>query len=571
MLTKYSPAAKIAFGCFFIAVFGLLAESTFELNNIILRFLLGFFHQLNLKWVERSGFPEFINLNQFFYLLLFFGAIFYTVSKQKETRLIRFFFLLIFLSKTVLALMIITTVIGMHWPELYTVRWLLGELYSLIVAAAWIWFSWRILKYFNSIKLIDKTEYQYGDELSTSCTDATLWQRFFHLVADSIIGVMVFYWMLRPLIWMEGSKHFLLALQAVVGEKGALTIVVLFFATIYYVLSESLFGTTPAKLLTETRVLTDTGDKPRIRNVLGRTLCRYVPFESLSFFGMRGWHDRWSGTQVVREVRQGVNGKWYFLIIPAYFVLLVGGSYFNSAYQRYRNVRHYNKIVETERVELEAKFDKVTINDYFVLSPDAGQWEYANAYLKAEHISQNNISFVILNPSNRYDPSIFYLEQLYKQGEDLLDSVTYTRQAIRNAFIDTYGSADTSKRIKIGRTYYMVKSIETCCGVSVKLGEISSYGTEINIQLINTGWPAELVDWHVVEGTVKMYEPFPRKVNTNIRNVNNGYIMLRGTVTDPDANFKINFTLVDTLGRKQVYQVSGSGNPNDERTLNRLK
>lgn len=568
---KYSPAVKIAFASFVIAAFGLLAESTFEVNNIILRFFFGLFRPLNLKWMERSGFPEFITLNQFFYLLLFFGALFYTVSKQKETRLIRFVFVLIFLSKIVLALMIIATVIGIHWPESYLFRWLLEELCYLVVNAAWIWLSWRVLKYFNQVKLIEKAEHQYGEEVSVSYTDATLWQRFFHMVADSIIAVMVFCWVLRPLIWMDGVQHFLLALQAVVGERGALTLVILFFGTIYYVLTEGLFGASPAKLLTETRILTDSGHQPGIGNILGRTICRYVPFESLSFFGMRGWHDRWSGTQVVREVRQGVNGSRYFLIIPAYLVLLAGGSYFNSAYQKYRNTRRHNKEIEKERAELASKFDKVTTNDYFVLSPRIGQWEYTDAYLKAEHVSQNNISFVILTPSNRYDAPIYYLEQLYNQGKGLLDSVTYSKQALKNAFIDTDQSTDTSKSIRIGRIYYSLKKIETCCEVNIKLGDVSSYGKEINIQLVSTGWPAQLVDMDVVDGDVKMEDSFPKKVYTNIRNINNGYLMLKGIVTNPDADFKINFTLMDTLGRKQVYQVSGSGNPDDERTLTRLK
>lgn len=71
---------------------------------------------------------------------------------------------------------------------------------------------------------------------------------------------------------------------------------------LYYVPSEALFGRTPAKLVTGTRTVTETGQPPGFRQVLGRSLARLVPFEPFSCLGDPpiGWHDRWSGTRVVR-------------------------------------------------------------------------------------------------------------------------------------------------------------------------------------------------------------------------------------------------------------------------------
>jgi uncharacterized RDD family membrane protein YckC len=70
----------------------------------------------------------------------------------------------------------------------------------------------------------------------------------------------------------------------------------------YHVVFEWLIGRTPAKFLTGTRVVTVSGGKPSFGQILGRTLARFVPFEPFSFFGSTptGWHDRWSGTRVVR-------------------------------------------------------------------------------------------------------------------------------------------------------------------------------------------------------------------------------------------------------------------------------
>ena len=72
----------------------------------------------------------------------------------------------------------------------------------------------------------------------------------------------------------------------------------------YYLGFETLFGKTPAKWLTRTRVITNAGNRPTFGHIFKRTLVRFVPFEGLSFLGRgRGWHDRWSRTRVVLEPR----------------------------------------------------------------------------------------------------------------------------------------------------------------------------------------------------------------------------------------------------------------------------
>ena len=44
--------------------------------------------------------------------------------------------------------------------------------------------------------------------------------------------------------------------------------------------------------------------RPTYGQILGRTFSRFVPFEAFSFLPSPvGWHDRWSGTRVVRVNR----------------------------------------------------------------------------------------------------------------------------------------------------------------------------------------------------------------------------------------------------------------------------
>ncbi|MBC7448718.1 MAG: RDD family protein [Hymenobacteraceae bacterium] len=71
----------------------------------------------------------------------------------------------------------------------------------------------------------------------------------------------------------------------------------------YYFLWEALTYRTPGKLLCQTRVMGLEGEDPTLLAILLRTLVRLVPLEPLSFLGPLpgGWHDRWTGTCVVRR------------------------------------------------------------------------------------------------------------------------------------------------------------------------------------------------------------------------------------------------------------------------------
>jgi uncharacterized RDD family membrane protein YckC len=69
---------------------------------------------------------------------------------------------------------------------------------------------------------------------------------------------------------------------------------------VYYAVCEGLWARTPGKFVFGTRVVTLAGGKPPLGQIVQRTLCRFIPFEPLSFLGKRGWHDSISKTRVVR-------------------------------------------------------------------------------------------------------------------------------------------------------------------------------------------------------------------------------------------------------------------------------
>jgi uncharacterized RDD family membrane protein YckC len=70
----------------------------------------------------------------------------------------------------------------------------------------------------------------------------------------------------------------------------------------YYILTEYKFQRTLGKLVTKTKVVSVTGDKPTIRQIIYRTLSRSIPFEYFSYLGtVEGIHDKLSKTRVIKQ------------------------------------------------------------------------------------------------------------------------------------------------------------------------------------------------------------------------------------------------------------------------------
>lgn len=62
---------------------------------------------------------------------------------------------------------------------------------------------------------------------------------------------------------------------------------------LYYWIMELSTGKTLGKYITRTKIVKEDGSQPNALNVLGRTLCRFIPFDFLTYIGSkkRGLHD----------------------------------------------------------------------------------------------------------------------------------------------------------------------------------------------------------------------------------------------------------------------------------------
>ncbi|NMH27831.1 RDD family protein [Flavobacterium silvaticum] len=71
---------------------------------------------------------------------------------------------------------------------------------------------------------------------------------------------------------------------------------------LYYIILESRFQKTLGKLITGSKVITIEGNRPGFNDIFIRTLCRFIPFDNVSFlFTKNGFHDKFSKTTVIRD------------------------------------------------------------------------------------------------------------------------------------------------------------------------------------------------------------------------------------------------------------------------------
>lgn len=263
-----------------------------ELNDYFINKLLA---PLNLSFFAFSFFEETKYLNFFFYVLLLISGILFIKSKQTEIRLIRFVFAIIFLDNILLVINRIVVIFFYNNVTSSNGQPMISQILLIIANLIWIYISYYLISIFKNCKTLKTNIYETNSVITKSFVEATATTRFWHLLIDLIICMLI----LSKHIALLGENFY--SLSDHYGEMALLYVLILVFRIIYYMIYETLFNKTPAKFLTETRVTNELGEKVSSITILGRTLARFVPFEPFSFLGYSRWHDRWSKTYVIIE------------------------------------------------------------------------------------------------------------------------------------------------------------------------------------------------------------------------------------------------------------------------------
>ena len=76
-------------------------------------------------------------------------------------------------------------------------------------------------------------------------------------------------------------------------------ITLIFYGLYMFVVEWALKGRSIGKFITGTKVVNMDNRPLTVSDYFVRNISRAVPFDSFSFFGSLGWHDKWSDTRVV--------------------------------------------------------------------------------------------------------------------------------------------------------------------------------------------------------------------------------------------------------------------------------
>lgn len=279
------------------------------------------FNVFNLGFTTNGKLADNTILNFSFTLLFLFSGWLYYSSNGKEVRLLRFLFSIILISK-IIGFINFFVFLGIQWgfwESIYGAYILpktgimgaVGEYLTILLqrisGAVWIYLSLRILKYLNKEMSLEVQTTEYNGVVSAYFVNASKMQRLFHLVIDNIVTVLVFCNLFLMLLWIKSFQHLLGLLAREIGGNSTLMIAFAFFRLLYYVFFEVLFHASPAKFLTETRVVKDDDSPLDLKTSLIRTISRSIPFNAVSFlFAFKGWQDKCSDTSVVKENNRGL-------------------------------------------------------------------------------------------------------------------------------------------------------------------------------------------------------------------------------------------------------------------------
>ena len=154
--------------------------------------------------------------------------------------------------------------------------------------------TYAILKQMYTNVPMQSTEIQvWGDFSEFKFKRSRWWQRLFHVSLDTFVLLLLF----SNFIFVIPDSA-IVFLDNTFGDRYSGYVIFFVVSTIFYMIYEGTLKATPGKYLTDSKVVPLKNKPISFETMLGRTLCRRIPFNALSFLSPNGWHDFLSHTTV---------------------------------------------------------------------------------------------------------------------------------------------------------------------------------------------------------------------------------------------------------------------------------
>ncbi len=496
---------------------------------------------------------EYVNL--ILHVTLLLSAVFYKWSHGRETRLIRFSFATLMVASGIHAFT--TLITAFKYSVANESGYGIFIIAMFIVSALVCALSYFSLIAFSETKVLDvKMVYSPGKEPKEDFVNTSNARRLLHLIFDTYFCFLL----MLPLINIFGG--FLDILYRLLGDERLILLVVTILGRmIYYPFFEFIFGATPAKFLSESRVIdANTGRRPSLSTLLIRTISRFIPFEPFSFLANANWHDRISNTRVVDEKRTGVKTSKYWWLILAYLVVGVGIYIGKEVWKEFSYQRNSDRYFSEKVKTMEDKIDHLNTNDLIKTEYDSD----GTLFLKIEEIKTKSVIATAFWLKDTYRYSDNDLEKYYENSKGYLPQLEVSKDSLLAAI----NKKRNNYRFKGAHILDDEKSyvIETFIQIGSPGLKVNSTGgihdNTIYFSIENTGWPVDVISIQNVEGNTEWQGELPARLSSKKTFPITGNNYQRGQL------YKFEITVKDTLDRQYRYLIEGR---NFDRTITQLE
>ncbi len=502
------------------------------------------------------------NLNLFegaILLLMLLSALFYGFSNKKEIRLIAFVLCVLFLNQLACFLM-------NSMATFFTLFAIQEQVFNFKIEMAvisiakplfFVWLSYRLLKPLVSQQAPQIKSTQYDTFELKEFVLPSGWVRLFHLWLDVILLLLIYS------IYVFGFlKPFLQSLEQIIGARPTVLIYFVIAGFLYYAVSEWLFGATPAKMLTQTKVLDLEGNTPLIAAILGRTLYRRIPFNALSFLGNNGWHDKFSRTQVVYLENKGVKGRRYWWLPLIFGLIIIGSILGQQAFVEYEEAKEVSNAYQKEVASLENELKNLGSNQLLSFLSQEDEFDSEQLYFRIDHVTSDSVFGYYLPMEDTYWSSSYLLDRkdwLYKKSKPKIVAISRKNlmQAYPKSIEDKERRANGTILPELQSPQYL-ETIYTLGGANIKNAHTGgSYGSLLHLGFYNEGWPATITGITINKGNLQI-EPKPMINAPIIFGSQYPDFMLSFENYEIGTAYEFTMEVTDSAGQVQHYLVTGT-------------
>ena len=517
----------------------------FDYNIIIL--------QEDIFWISGNAWKL------LFDIVLFIGAITFYISKEKEIRILRFAFPVLFIGNSYFVLLklyfIFDSIAKNNLKD------------NMLDFAVFVWqifmfyFLYKSIFYLNKLKMINHAIAAFAGTTETSYFKADNWQRLFHFIFDSVIFGIIGFQFLFVFAHLEETESFFRSIEMLFNRQILPAILVIFFGTLFYFVFESLFQATPAKFLTETKVGDKQGFKVPASIIFKRSLSRNIPFDPLSFLVKANWHDAVSKTVVYKEKQTGVSGWYYFILIPISAITVASVHYWEAKIEKDNRYEYANKILKEKNENILESLKTIDTNT--VLKLPTNKFNFRNVFLKIENVSYTSIEYSILYVEETGDN--LYIEKGYANSKGKIRRGKLKRTDLQRMiladFKQSFDYYEDDKRPFAGISEIPAlkgKYIDGVLALNSPNLEVDDLDDpefdekKISLKLRNKGIPAQVisitsenknVNWNVDDFPMEFYKYDPIYLQAEGKDI---------------KSYNVKVVVKDSLNKQFTYEISGT-------------